>query len=248
MKTLSQTVNGNTVVVTAEWSDGVSAAAGVSRYLVTGTTTVKDGKIARSEFSYDRTDAQTQTYLAYVTAQGDGVPPSPETVPMTGAQAGNAGFTPFGDLTIIEITIAPGSPGVLQPATLDAGRCSTSGAPQLFPLASVRDGYSQTFVSVSLDEFRAEERSIVVEAGSSTSSSRVSCGQVEAAVAAPAPAPQPAAPPPAPAPQPAPVIAPNTGSGPQGRARPAMMTLLLVVACIGIATTALGVRLGHVRR
>ncbi len=204
--------HGDKVIATGRWSDDVSTAAGVSRYLATSTVTVRDAKIVRFDLTYNTADAATRTYLAYSAAQELVPPPGTLIFPLgpgrDGRQTGDAYLSPVGTLTAVFIAIAPGATGELQPAELQSGDCPANRA-LAFPLASVLDGFSFTLLSAPIDDLA--DLSLHVQKRSGLSILDVTCGDASSAVLLeqPAPAPEPVAP----APRPAAIVAPNTGTG-----------------------------------
>jgi ketosteroid isomerase-like protein len=211
----TSSVDGDEVTAKARWSDDVSAAAGVSRYLVNSSMTVRDNKIVRFATTYDTKDAETVTYLAYGATQPLIPPPGTVTFPMgagrDGHQAGDAFLAPTtSTVTAVFIAVAAGAIGELEPVQLQDRACPASGS-IVAELAPVLNGSSLSLVSKSMNEL--SDVSVHVQRVGGLSRLDVACGDASDAVPFEEPAPVPAPQPAAPAPRPAPVTAPNTGTG-----------------------------------
>lgn len=236
------TVVGEEVKGTARLTDDNTEAAGVARILQPFTAIVRDDKIVEFHLTYNEGDAQTRTYLEYQAAQEeDEGPLSPDALELIlgpgrdGSQTGTAFIFEEGGVAFVGIQIAPGAAGVLQLAHIHVGDCPGVGA-ITSPLASVLDGFSFTILSMSKAELLAGNFAINVHKSAAEAGLYVSCGEVEAAAAAPTPA----ASPPAPAATPAPsgsITAPSTGTGSGGDAENGMWLAAFVLAGALLAGT-----------
>lgn len=139
---VTSTTTGNTVVDEGEWSDDISAAAGVSRYLTHLESTVEDGKIVRSDLTYDASDPQTAQYLAFIAS----LPPWSHGAGAVTLQAsgGTVVVSQTGDVSMVEVRIAEGEAVLLR-----QGACGGDG-PIVSELATLASGASTTFVSVPM--------------------------------------------------------------------------------------------------
>ncbi|MEX2159557.1 MAG: nuclear transport factor 2 family protein [Dehalococcoidia bacterium] len=177
---------GATVTGVAEVTDVGAVAAGVDRYIQPFTFVVVDGKIAESHFTYDESDAQTQTYLDYTAEGGEEEAPARFTqLELSGTQAGTAfvaDAAEFGapDLSAVGVELAAtGS----QPANVYEGTCATLGA-VASRLAVVMGEGSFSFISADYDTLTSEPHAIAVSA-SETDSTVVACGNIGAASTTP---------------------------------------------------------------
>jgi hypothetical protein len=75
-------VAGDTVTGRIEHTNDASRAAGVDRFIVAVTVTVRGDKIAHSKRSFDTSDAQTARFVAFMQAQA-APGPQPTGLPRT---------------------------------------------------------------------------------------------------------------------------------------------------------------------
>jgi hypothetical protein len=230
----------------ARISDVDTEAAGVDRYLQPFSATVVDGLLTALNFTYNENDAQTRTYLEFVNEDegGDDGGEEPgigeleiELGPgRDGSQTGTAFFFEASpEVTGVGIAIEPGANNVLQPAHVHDGDCPGVGA-IASPLASVLNGFSFSFVSLSLAELSAGDYAINVHQSAAQAAIYVSCGEVGGVAVEPSPT---SAPPAATATPATGVIAPDTGTGPSGQSTqlPRVVGMLVIV---GVAVLAVG--------
>ncbi len=250
-------VDGNEVTAVASTVDEGSEAAGVARYLQPLTAIIEGGKIAEFHLTYDETDAQTRTYLAYQASQEDPdepLPPGSLTLPLgpgrDGSQTGDLVIFDFDEapgVVGIGIEIQPGAAGVLQLAHVHEGDCPGVGG-IASPLASVLDGFSFTFISMTRAALLAGDFAVNVHKSAAEAAIYVSCGEVEAVAAAPTPA-APVAPAPAATATPGRsgvITAPSTGTG-SGDDGVNGMLLIAVFAAVGAVLLGSGAAVRRVR-
>jgi hypothetical protein len=186
-------------------------------------------------FTFDENDAQTRTYLEYQSEEDDGgeddggeEPIGELAIELGPGRDGNQPGVAFlfegsPEVTGVGIEIAPGASGVLQPAHIHDGDCPGVGA-IASPLASVLDGTSFSFVSISLADLSSGDYAINVHQSAAQAAIYVSCGEVGAVDVEPTPAP--AAPTPTAATG---VVAPDTGTGPSGGSTVALPVAAMIV-------------------
>jgi hypothetical protein len=202
---LTMNVEGDQVTTTEHWSDSVSDAAGVERYVVEATVTVEDGKVAQFDIRYDENDEQTRTYIEYVLSTPSVPFPGSTEFPLTGEQPATAYIAELDEVSFIEVHASAAASATAWTAEIRTGDCANPGAST--QLADVLNGVSFTMLSTPLATF---ENTSAIHL--SDQAGEVSCGAVPARTAAPAPTTVP----PAPAPSPTAtsgVTAPDAGSG-----------------------------------
>jgi hypothetical protein len=242
-------VNDNTVTGRVEWSDANVTEADVDRIIQPFTITVTDdGLMSRQDYTYDENDAQTEEWLDYSDAQPGDDHADDIRVPLAAQPGGNQPGDAFIEevdvgVSSVELDVAPGAEGVLQPAHFHTGTCAAPG-PIVEPLASVLDGESFTLLSAAPSELVDIGLIINVHLSAEQASTYVSCGVVGATVAQPIATPPtavPGTPAPAATATPSGVTAPDTGTGGATGGGNAWMYALIAVGAVLVTFGAGGV-------
>lgn len=181
--TLTSTdVEGDTVTGTVEYTDNITAAAGVDRVIQPFVAEISGDKIASLVLRYDTSDAQTATYLEYQASQEDedeGPEPSEFVeLKMEGNQTGDAGVGSFEDVSFVFIGVEPGAAGVEQPSAIRSGTCDDLGG-IVQGLAPVLDGNMGSIISMNLDDLLASDHTITVSDSADNAGVIVSCADIE---------------------------------------------------------------------
>ena len=181
---------GDTVTGVAEVTDAIAVAAGVDRYIQPFTFVVVDGKISEAHFTYDTSDAQTQTFLDFTASQEeDGeFPGASVELTLEGTQPGGGfvgdavslGATANG-ISAVGVFLEPGSG--LQTANIYEGTCDALGD-VASRLAVLSQGIAFSIVSLEYAHLTTEPHAIAVQA-SETDATIVACGEIEAAATPP---------------------------------------------------------------
>jgi hypothetical protein len=189
--TLTSTVSGTQVDGMIEYTDDDVVTCGQSRYIQPFVAQITDdGLISSLYLTYDTSDSETAAYLACQAAQPE--EGGPQDIPGTievaigGDQPGSAFLAPLGGGVLgVFLSIEPGPAGVQQPAHIHTGSCEPGGGPIAYPLASVLDGESFSFISADLDALLAGDYYINVHESETAMDVSVACGDVAAVVALP---------------------------------------------------------------
>jgi hypothetical protein len=217
-------VDGATVTGSIEVVDADTIAAGVTRHIELFTAVTEGDLVASLTLTYDESDPETATYLAYLeeNAEGDEGPPE-DTVElaMDGDQEGSVFVGGFDDFGILFIEIDPGTEGVLQPAHVHTGTCDEPG-PIVYPLGLVKDGGSFTLLSASQSDLLENDYIVNVHLSEAEMGTYVSC----AALVEPDEEPTDEGPT---------IQLPPTGSGSAGTDSPWLIVALVAAGAAGLA-------------
>jgi hypothetical protein len=176
--------DGNTVTGSVEVTDSIIIEGGFDRVIDMFTAVVEDGLVASLTVEYDLSDEETAAYVAYLADlppedEDDELPPGAVTLEMDGDQPGHVFIAELEGTALVGIEIEPGEEGVRQPAHVHTGTCDEPG-PIVYPIASVVDGSSFTFLSVSQEDLLSNDYILNVHLSPEEPGTYVSCVALEA--------------------------------------------------------------------
>jgi len=225
---LESTVDGDTVTGSVEVVDADTIAAGVDTHIELFTAVTEGDLVSSLTLTYDESDPDTATYLAYLEAnegEPDDLPPGSVTIALEGDQPGQAFIGSFeAGTSFMDVEVTPGAEGVAQPAHVHTGTCDAPG-PIVYPIASVVEGRSFTILSADMDELLGSDYIVNVHLSPEEADTYVSCAVLEEAEA--------------PAPTAAPGL-PSTGGGPASASGSSGLTLVVVMLALSGALAGAG--------
>jgi hypothetical protein len=178
----SSNVSGSTVTGTVEYSDNITAAAGVTRVIQPFVAQISGDKIASLILHYDESDAQTAQYLQYQidhSEEDSGDEPT-DFVPLHlgGNEPGDAGVgTLAPGVTFAFAGVSGGPQDVEQPAAIRSGTCDDLGDVTQ-PLVPVLNGSTGNLVSMSIDDLLGSPHALTIADSADNAGVIVSCADI----------------------------------------------------------------------